>query len=587
MSYADSEFSYTGPRPHHLVAAAIACVLSLIVHALCLLGITRLDIELPVLFENLRAPAKARAMVLRDVAREAPPRDRSLSEVPPAADLVRAVEALGVPVPQSRLEPPAAESTDLGGPELANLTAPELPAAPATWEPRQEVLAIERQVVSDELPMLERVPIPVVERVISAPDIVVPIDLAQIDVKRRPLGDAARSVITHKPTATPIVLPAPALAPALPGPAVVPTAAVVAGSADLFGETPEAITALKPLERVLRARISTFESRRDRKYGYVKVEIERLGAEILPVIPKDVVLMQDCSASMAEERLRFCRQGLERCLAAIGPDDRFEIVRFRQTAERCFGGWTENVPSNIDQAREFVRAMRPGGNTDILASIRELVAFERQPGRPMVVLLVTDGLATTGRTASSEIIGEFSRLNDGLVSVFAMGTVQTANRYLLDLLSYSNRGEALIVDKGRWNIPEVMGGLMDEVSRPVLADVNFRFPAGARYEMFPVQTSNLYLDRPLVLYGRYPRGQESIAFQAVGRAGERDCDMLFELNLADGAGRGDDTLPTEWARNKIYHLIAQYARQQDPDTLREVQRTARAYRIPIPHSGKF
>ena len=223
----------------------------------------------------------------------------------------------------------------------------------------------------------------------------------------------------------------------------------------------------------------------------------------------------------------------------------------------------------------------------ILSSLRDLLALKREPGRPIVVLLVTDGLATAGKTGSSDIIGEFSQMNDGMLSIYTMGTVQTADQYLLDLLSYSNRGEVMELGKGRWNIPATMRDAMQKISRPVLADVGFRFPVGATCEVYPVQTSNLYLDRPLVLYGRYPRDATNVTFQAVGEAESVKCDMLFDVSLANGAGAGDKTLMDEWAKQKVYHLIGEYTRRQDPDILREIRSTARAYKVNVPYRGRF
>jgi hypothetical protein len=338
---------------------------------------------------------------------------------------------------------------------------------------------------------------------------------------------------------------------------------------------------------VLAARAATYETRRDRAYGYFKVEIKGLGSDVLPVMPKDVILMQDCSASMAEQRLFFCRQGLDACLDLLGDDDRFDVIGFRQTADRCFGNLVDNDASNIEKARAFIKSMRPGGNTDILASIRELVALPREAGRPIVVLVVSDGLATAGQTGSSDIIGEFSQLNDGMLSIYTIGTVQTADQYLLDLLSYSNRGEVIPLGKGRWSIPTSISDAMNKISRPVLADVDFRFPVGSQCEVYPVQTGNLYLDRPLVLYGRYPRGEENVTFQAVGEGKTAKCDMLFDVPLAAGVGEGDKTVREEWAKQKVYHLIGQYARRQDPDILREIRDTAREYKVNVPHRGRF
>ena len=60
-----------------------------------------------------------------------------------------------------------------------------------------------------------------------------------------------------------------------------------------------------------------------------------------------------------------------------------------------------------------------------------------------------------------------------------------------------------------------------------------------------------------------------------------------DVSLADGTAAGDKDLRSEWAKQKVYHLIGQYARRQDPDTLREIRETAREYKANAPPRGKF
>jgi len=583
----ESEWSYAGPQAHHKIAATVACVVSVVVHAGLLIGVLTLNIPLPGMLSRIVLPERARPINMGEVAR-APesPVDPIEDDAPTIEDVADTAAKLGVPVPTSLLAPPAAPAAGVGR-ETPNLAAPEPGEPPTVWQPRQEIIAIEKTVSRIDVTPVDRVTIPVLARVMSAPDITLPVERSLAAPPPLQSTGPGKQALTHAPETAPIVLPTPATTLEVPQPAAVPSEAVVDGASNLFNETLAEITPLKPIERVLGAKATTYETRRDRKYGYFKVEIESLGTDVLPVMPKDVILMQDCSASMAEQRLFFCREGLKAALDLLEPADRFDVIGFRQTPDRCFGRLVDNVPSNIDKAREFIKNMRSGGNTDILSSLRDLLALEREPGRPIVVLLVSDGLATAGKTGSSDIIGEFSQMNDGMLSIYTMGTVQTADQYLLDLLSYSNRGEVMGLGKGRWNIPATMRDAMRKISRPVLADVGFRFPVGATCEVYPVQTSNLYLDRPLVLYGRYPRGAKSVTFQAVGEAESVKCDMLFDVSLAEGEGKGDKTLRDEWAKQKVYNLIGQYARRQDPDILREIRSTAREYDVDVPHRGRF
>ena len=66
-----------------------------------------------------------------------------------------------------------------------------------------------------------------------------------------------------------------------------------------------------------------------------------------------------------------------------------------------------------------------------------------------------------------------------------------------------------------------------------------------------VITMNLYKDRALVLYGRYPKGLEHVIFQATGAAGDARCDMICDLSRRDEeTNEGRNELRDAWALQK-------------------------------------
>ncbi len=227
--------------------------------------------------------------------------------------------------------------------------------------------------------------------------------------------------------------------------------------------------------------------------------------------------------------------------------------------------------------------MQAKGNTDLFASMSDLLALPQRPERPIIAFVVTDGIVNKGITDNSEIIGKFSRENNGKISVFTLGTSQAANRYLIDLLSYCNKGYVNLVSKGRWDIPDSVEKVMQGISRPVLADLFIQIPSASSFEIYPRQVSNLYLDRPLTLYGRYSKGEEQLLFQAIGHAGSTPCDLMFDLPLNNGNAKLDENIREKWAQHKIYHLIGEFTRTRDKEVLRDLRRTAKTYKQPIPY----
>lgn len=476
--------------------------------------------------------------------------------------------------------------------------APPVPSAREVepWSPREEILKVEERLVKEEIPELPRRLIPDLDRVKGAADVSLPVESPRKTVSGSDtiaLSDAARQNIAQ--ARPPTVGPADTqwerledlLKPA-PGPVLGSGGAEAGGPAaadTVAALAPVDREALTPVEGLLKAEMKTYADRSDPGYVYARIDIQRAGAEAMPVLPKDVLFIQDASGSITEQRLAFCRQGLLRCLARLSPQDRFNVVSFRDAPARCFPDWMPATPGNLEAGRAFVNALESRGNTDIYRSLRELLTMDRKPVRPVVVILVSDGLPTAGMRDSAEIISAFTRENAGAVSVFAVSTYDQANLYLLDMLSYMNRGDSVAARRGRWSIADVLETHFEGVCRPVLSDMYFRFSSPGA-EMVPALTPNLYLDRSLVLYGRFPRAADRVVFQVVGRSGEKGCDMVFDLKMAEAA-KGDAAIREEWAWHKVYGLIGEHTRTRDPALVKEIRRVASQYGLKVPYAEEL
>lgn len=569
----------------HVLAATLAAVFSIAAHGLLAFVASRVDMDFFTRRVSQVPPREYPAMQLgsveisEDVSTRVLTALRELGQAA-APDVTEAVDEMQVAPEVGITDPPSLTELVEAPPDLAGVSEPELAPPGDAWMPRQEILAVETVAVGGELAGLERRVIPDIARVPDAPDIVLPAssDLAgTVPQGAFPLKAPSASRSLREAVGD-------------PSPAAVteqaPVIAAVDDSRERFEETPEDVTDIEPVERVLKARLDTFTDRHDRDHAYFRLVIERVGDEVLPVRPKDVLLVQDSSASMAEQRLYFSREAMRRALAAIGPADRFNVASFADRTAFCFPGWVEKTPETLAQAETFINAMVAAGNTDLFASMQDLLTLERQPGRPVVAFVLTDGLVNKGLTDSTEIIAAFTRQNLGQISIFTMGVSAQANRYLIDLLSYCNGGTADVIESGRWDIPVAAESVMQGIQRPVLSDLTLRFGAESTVEVYPRRLGNLYLDRPLVLYGRYRHADPKLVFQALGQAGQTRCDMIFDLPLsaaAEGVTSGDAAIRESWAQQKIYHLLGEYARRRDPEILSDLRKTGRDYGVTIPY----
>ncbi len=576
-------------RRRHLAWGGVAILISLVLHLILLAlfpGFTIYGLGRERLPERPRqTPLKVREVILQPERTEAdrrPPRFRpDAVRGSVAGEVSSEAVTLRRNMDEAAVEPRPLDAGVLIG-EQRSLAEPA-PADRPLWEPREEILSINRKIVQDGAAVMPRRFIPAIPRLSGAPDIVAPADRA--DLTRGLVGTGAYYLVDD--------------------PSQFSWGRAVRGSGGGGGGVPpplnetlrdeprrlleatrnrEAI--LKAIEKYLKVEVYVYRAPTDPRHVYCRIEIQRRNDEVLPVLPKDLLLVQDASASITEQKLHFCREGMLRALELLAPGDRFNVVEFRDEVSRCFPEWAPVNPGTLAEARAYIGGMKSVGNTDIFGSLKELLSMPRKPGRPVIMEVVSDGVATVGLTDRSVIIEAFSRENKGAVSVFTLGTYPGSNAYLLDLLSYQNRGDTFIVRTGRWDIPGVIEQRVREVGRPVLSDVRFRFAGQTYCEAYPALTSNLYLDRPLVIFGRYPQAAGRLVLQATGRADDIECDMVFDIDLA-AAMSGDKTIRTNWAWQKAYHLIGEHNRTKQPAILDQLRQMARTYEIAIPYRNEL
>ena len=539
------------------------------------------------------------------------------------------------PVPREALAP--------GVPKLKESAAGQVDATP--WMPRQEIAQIFDRTVQDEVAALPRREIPMIERVPKAPDIVPSIDMAGRRFGRDPEPPKALKAAevfdtqinrgTFKtPSAGASGLPSQVSKDATearfamqPGEKNGKAGGTPGGGspdgtdsdkarrellqkqlAAATNQVPESalseeerkareaqaqIAALHdtidyiPIDDLLAVGLETYRDPGEPGRIYFRIGIQPRPDKDVPVVAKDIVWVQDVSASISEERLNYCRRGLSAALETMNPADRFAVVAFRESFASCFPGWTAVTPESKKKASEFVSLLRSFGQTDIFGSLQSLIKLPRDPKRPMIAVIVTDGKPTFGMTESAKIIGAFSKLNSGLVSVYMFGTQSSANTYLLDMLTYCNRGASTVLSGNRWDIPASMATVYDGVRNPVMADISVVFDSASKSEVYPKSTANLYKDRPLELAGVCPEGTEELVFQLRGLAADKGYDSIFRLSLTRHAKLGTPAIKARWAQQKMFHLVGAYSRDPHQQTFAEMLKVNRLYGIPIPYEDEL
>ena len=266
----------------------------------------------------------------------------------------------------------------------------------------------------------------------------------------------------------------------------------------------------------------------------------------IPTVPKDVVIIIDASGSIGRDRLTSCRKAAHRILrTCTNTGDRFNLVAFRDRFSYAFKTWQECNAKSFDVGDKWLDGLVAHGRTDVFSTIASVLTLPRDPARPLIALVVTDGDANVGVKETAQIISKFSALNDGLVSVYMYGVKSNANRELIDVLTRSNRGESFIFSGWfRQDAGDKIDALSERFRDPVLSDLRLIFATTCKAEAYPRLLKNLYRGNLVEIIGRVPKGTSEVAFSLKALAGTMAYEGYFKLPLA-GAAR-DSKLAETW-----------------------------------------
>lgn len=304
--------------------------------------------------------------------------------------------------------------------------------------------------------------------------------------------------------------------------------------------------------------------RRKGEDGYFSMFVTPKQASIsTEVVEKDVVFVIDTSGSMKEPdckpwKIDQAKEALRFCVKSLNPGDRFNIVSYA-TAARKFRQTLQPAGSEIvEEALEFIGAMKAGGGTNIQAALEEALGLQdrddAQP-RPFMVVFLTDGLPTVGEIQRAEDLTALAkRLAGPSTRLFAFGVGYDVNTRLLDKLALDNRGERLYVAPEE-NIEVRVSAFYEKIASPVLSDVKIAIDGIETYDLFPSRLPDLFRGSQLVIHGRY-KGAGSKAVRLGGMVNKVAKEFVYECSFAE-VSKEHAAIPRLWATTKIGYLLDQ------------------------------
>lgn len=315
------------------------------------------------------------------------------------------------------------------------------------------------------------------------------------------------------------------------------------------------------------------------KEGYFRLRIlPKKGRNVSP-LPKDVTFVIDASNSISQHKLSNTAKATMELVKTLRPEDRFNVVVFRDSAQGFQSDRVSASDDNKASAIRFLSSLESSGQTDLYSAMRPVVQSQPREGVPSIVLVMSDGRPTTGIRDARTIINSLSAENTQGNSVFAFGGGNTVNAYLLDLLAYRNKGEAEVAPNVE-GIPSALPKFFSKLNDPLLVDLNADLGSIDEKDVYPKEVPDFYEQKPITLYGRYAPGKnKDFVMRLAGKAESSKKDVIFKADL-QSAQTGDEQIAKSWAFQKIYWLIGEICRSgETPERLAELRELSRNYGI--------
>jgi Ca-activated chloride channel family protein len=257
---------------------------------------------------------------------------------------------------------------------------------------------------------------------------------------------------------------------------------------------------------------------------------------------------------MTGTSIEQAREALLLALSRLTPADRFNVIQFNSTTDVLFESARKADAQALEEARNYVRALRATGGTEMAGALEAALGGTRDPEVLRQVIFLTDG-AVGNEDQLVRIIHD--KLGES--RLFTVGIGSAPNSHFMTTAAQFGRGTFTYIGKVD-EVKQKMGELFAKLENPVLSGISVQWPQGAKVEMWPPRVPDLYAGEPVMLSARMdaPGGEIAIAGT---RGAER-----WRTTLPLKGGADESGVHVLWARHKIAALMDEIRKGGDAES---------------------
>jgi len=273
---------------------------------------------------------------------------------------------------------------------------------------------------------------------------------------------------------------------------------------------------------------------------------ERVTAQ--DVTPKELVFVLDTSGSMGGFPIEKAKETMKLALDNLYPSDTFNLITFAGDTEILFPQPVAATAENLSKAQAFLESRSGSGGTEMMTAIKAALAPSDDQSHVRIVCFMTDGEVGN----DMEIISEVQKHPNA--RVFAFGIGSSVNRFLLDKIAETGRGEVEYVglnDDGS----AAARRFQERVRNPLLTDISIDWNGLPVSDVYPQRIPDLFGAKPVILTGRFAKaGRATIRLK--GKMAGSDFVREIPVELPETMASHDVLAPL-WARARVDNLMSQ------------------------------
>jgi Ca-activated chloride channel family protein len=271
--------------------------------------------------------------------------------------------------------------------------------------------------------------------------------------------------------------------------------------------------------------------------------------------PREVIFVIDTSGSMEGTSITQARAALKLGLQHLGPDDRFNLIRFSSDSERLFSESVPVYPSYLEDASDFIDDLSANGGTVMAPALSMAMNLPQQDDLLRQIVFVTDGSVGNEQDLLLQI-GE--ELRDSRLFTVSIGLAP--NSWFMRKSAEIGRGNHTHIGRLE-DVEDQIARLWRRIENPAIQNICVDW--GMDAEFYPEVVPDLYAGEPLWLYARLPHEPREVTIcgELAGR--------YWEMKSRELPGSGGSDLATLWARSKIEALEDSRIFGIDPGAIRE------------------